>query len=78
MELKIMKKTIWIWYVILSVAFILATFFGIGPVVFADGVQGERMITLEVVILIYFFLGVVFMRIKNQGKGCPDFVLVIL
>ncbi|WP_397386602.1 DUF6954 family protein [Paenibacillus roseipurpureus] len=34
----------------------LVTFFGLGPVLFADGSQKERMITLLVVILIYVVL----------------------
>jgi protein-S-isoprenylcysteine O-methyltransferase Ste14 len=68
MELKIMKNIKWLWYAILVVAFLLITFFGIGPVVFADGNIGERMITLGVVIILYVILGVLFMRIKKQGK----------
>jgi hypothetical protein len=68
MELKIIMKIKWIWYVVLSVIFLLVTFFGIGPVVFADGSMGERMTTLGVVILVYIILGVIFIRIKNQGK----------
>lgn len=33
--------------------FLLITFFGIGPVLFADGSDRERMITFLVVLLIY-------------------------
>lgn len=32
----------------------LITFFGIGPVIFADGSSTERMISLAVVLAIYF------------------------
>jgi hypothetical protein len=63
-----MRKIKWIWYIILSIAFLLVTFFGIGPVVFADGGIGERILTLGVVILIYVFLGWIFICIKKQGK----------
>lgn len=68
MGLKIIIKIKWIWYVVLSVIFLLVTFFGIGPILFADGSMGEIMITLGVVILVYVILGVVFIRIKKQGK----------
>ncbi|WP_373312783.1 DUF6954 family protein [Paenibacillus glycanilyticus] len=39
--------------VVLLVVFLLVTFFGLGPVLFADGSMKERMITLGIVILIY-------------------------
>lgn len=43
-------------YIILIVIFLLVTFFGLGPVFFADGTLRERMITLAVVVLIYLIL----------------------
>ncbi|WP_373864175.1 DUF6954 family protein [Paenibacillus glycanilyticus] len=39
--------------VVLLIIFLLVTFFGLGPVLFADGSMKERMITLGIVILIY-------------------------
>ncbi|KGR77762.1 DUF6954 family protein [Ureibacillus manganicus] len=46
----------WIIYVIFFVLFIGVTFFGLGPVLFADGSFNERMITLFIVFLIYVVL----------------------
>lgn len=63
-----MKNVKWLWYVVLAVVFLLVTFFGIGPVILADGGMSERMSTLAVVIVIYIVIGVIFIRIKNQGK----------
>lgn len=44
-------------YILLAVAFILVTFFGLGPVILADGALAERILTLVVVIVIYCLLG---------------------
>lgn len=44
-------------YIFMGVVFILVTFFGLGPVLFADGSLNERILTLVVVILIYLLLG---------------------
>ncbi len=40
-------------YALFAVLYILITFFGLGPVMFADGSAGERVLTLIVVLLIY-------------------------
>lgn len=48
-----------IFYIIISVIFILVTFFGLGPVIFADGSMGERVTTLLVVLLLYLILGLI-------------------
>ncbi|MNO18900.1 hypothetical protein D3C76_86210 [compost metagenome] len=40
-------------YVLFALLYILTTFFGLGPVLFADGSAGERVLTLIVVLLIY-------------------------
>lgn len=40
-------------YALFAVLYILITFFGLGPVLFADGSAGERVLTLIVVLLIY-------------------------
>ncbi|HWL25905.1 MAG TPA: hypothetical protein VNR38_19495 [Ureibacillus sp.] len=46
----------WMIYVIFFVLFIGVTFFGLGPVLFADGSINERMITTLIVFLIYVVL----------------------
>jgi len=51
-------------------AFLLVTFFGLGPVLLADGSMGERMATLAVVVPIYAVLvtiSVFFIR-KRRAK----------
>ncbi len=45
-----MKALIWTVAVVL---YALVTFFGIGPVLMADGLRGERLLTLAVVLAIY-------------------------
>lgn len=40
-------------HTIFIIGFSFITFFGIGPVLFADGTMNERIITLIIVILIY-------------------------
>lgn len=55
-------------YVLIAVAFILVTFFGLGPVILADGGFGERMITLAVVLGLYLVLVVLFRNIRKKKK----------
>ena len=50
-------------YTIITIAFLLITFFGLGPVVFADGSMSERLWTLLVVLLLYFVLGWITLRL---------------
>ena len=51
------KVTIkWIGNIVFILLFVLVTFFGIGPVLIADGTFQERMITLFVVLIIYALL----------------------
>ncbi|HZG57152.1 DUF6954 family protein [Paenibacillus sp.] len=45
-----MKALVWAVAVVL---YALVTFFGIGPVLMADGLRGERLLTLAVVLAIY-------------------------
>ncbi|MDF2668316.1 MAG: hypothetical protein K0R67_622 [Paenibacillus sp.] len=45
-----MKATV---VIVTALLYLLVTFFGLGPVLFADGSFNERMITLFVVIVIY-------------------------
>lgn len=59
-----MKKTFG--YIIVLVGFLMVTFFGLGPVLFADGSQGERMGTFAVVLAIYSVLIVFFRYIKSM------------
>lgn len=40
-------------HIIFIILFLLVTFFGIGPVLMADGTDRERIITLIVVLFIY-------------------------
>jgi fumarate reductase subunit C len=49
-EAPTMKALIWTVAVVL---YALVTFFGIGPVLMADGLRGERLLTLAVVLAIY-------------------------
>ncbi|WP_027629900.1 DUF6954 family protein [Ruminiclostridium cellobioparum] len=46
-----------VFYIFMGAVFILVTFFGLGPVLLADGSLNERILTLVVVILIYLLLG---------------------
>lgn len=55
-------------YVILAAGFVLVTFFGLGPVLFADGSAGERIITLIAVIILYIVLIFVFIRVRKSGS----------
>lgn len=47
-----------------AVMYALVSFFGLGPVLFADGTVSERILTLVVVLLIYVLLtlGLLLMR----------------
>lgn len=58
-------------YIIIAIAFLLITFFGLGPVILADGSMSERMWTLLVVLLLYFVLGWItlrFIKFNNSRK----------
>lgn len=54
-----------LFYIIMAAAFGLVTFFGLGPVLMADGGMGERMLTLLVVILLYLLLGWITLRFRK-------------
>ncbi|MDF2522925.1 MAG: hypothetical protein K0R31_566 [Clostridiales bacterium] len=45
-------------YAFITIAGILLTFFGLGPVLFADGSMQERLLTLFSVIILYALLGI--------------------
>ena len=55
----------YIGYIIFIVLALLLTFFGIGPVVFADGSAGERAITFFIVLLCYIVLTFLFIRFNR-------------
>jgi hypothetical protein len=63
-----LMKTIF-FYVIMCILFILVTFFGLGPVIYADGSNGERIITLIIVLLIYALLAGIFVFFKKRSKN---------
>ncbi|WP_130292872.1 DUF6954 family protein [Fictibacillus sp. BK138] len=46
--------------IVFGIAFLLVSFFGLGPVLMADGMPGERTLTLIVVLLIFAVLFVVY------------------
>ena len=57
-------------YIVFAILFMLVTFFGLGPVLMADGSAGERVVTLAVVIVLYVLLALLLRflikRIKNR------------
>lgn len=48
--------------------FLLITFFGVGPVLFADGSDQERMITFLVVLLIYAIWTALLMLWRRKSR----------
>lgn len=46
----------WLVHLIFIVLYLLVTFFGLGPVLLADGVLKERIITAIIVVAIYIVL----------------------
>jgi len=63
-----MVSMIWLLYVLFAVLYILTTFFGLGPVLFADGSDRERMVTLIVVILIYVAITVLLRIVLKRHR----------
>lgn len=62
-------KTIKVMVDLLFVAlFILITFFGIGPVLLADGSDKERLITFMVVLLIYVIWFILLTLWRRKGR----------
>ena len=53
-------------YIVLIVTFILVSFFGMGPVLLADGSTIERMLTLAVVLVIYIGLFLIYRWIRKR------------
>jgi TM2 domain-containing membrane protein YozV len=58
-----------LFYIIILAAFLLVTFFGLGPVMLADGSRGERLVTLLVVVLIYLLLLWITVRFRKRNKN---------
>lgn len=52
--------------ILIIIGFFLVSFFGLGPVLFADGAIGERLITLLIVVFLY--CGLTYLIIKNHKK----------
>jgi len=51
------------------IVFALVTFFGLGPVILADGPMNERLMTLLVVLLLYVVLAwITFRYRKGRNK----------
>lgn len=48
--------------------YLVVGFFGLGPVLFADGSMQERLITLAIVILIFIALTYIFIRLLRSKK----------
>lgn len=55
-----------VYYVLIVAIFLLVTFFGLGPVILADGSKAERALTLAVVIIIYILLGWITYRLIKK------------
>lgn len=56
-------------YSVFVILILLVSFFGLGPVIFADGTLRERILTLLIVIAIYIIISVAFYFLnKSIGK----------
>ncbi|WP_379138328.1 DUF6954 family protein [Paenibacillus sp. sgz500958] len=53
-------------YIFFIIAYALVTFFGLGPVIFADGSDKERIITLIIVLAVYVLLTVLLRLIVKR------------
>ncbi|KUP23462.1 hypothetical protein [Paenibacillus sp. DMB5] len=49
-----------------GVMYALVSFFGLGPVLFADGTVSERILTLVVVLLIYVLLTLGLLLVRRR------------
>jgi hypothetical protein len=61
-----MKKTLII--IVFICLYLLVGFFGLGPVMLADGPMQERLVTLAIVILIFIALTFIFIRLLRHKK----------
>lgn len=53
-------------HVLFGCFYVLVTFFGLGPVLLADGKWGERILTAIIVLAVYLFLIVIHMLIVRK------------
>jgi membrane protein YdbS with pleckstrin-like domain len=60
-----MKKII---YIVLILLLLLVTLFGLGPVLYADGTNTERMVTLVIVLALYAVILITFYVIRTRWK----------
>lgn len=49
-----------------AVMYALVSFFGLGPVLFADGMLSERIVTLVVVLLVYVLLTLGLLLVRRR------------
>ncbi|TLS35758.1 DUF6954 family protein [Pseudalkalibacillus caeni] len=52
--------------ILLICAYIAVTFFGLGPVLLADGSQSERFLTLLVILALYGLLTLILVRVLRK------------
>ncbi|WP_342565470.1 hypothetical protein NST84_10210 [Paenibacillus sp. FSL R7-0345] len=55
-------------YLLFAAAYVLVTFFGMGPVLFADGTAAERVVTLMTVLLIYVLLTLGLLLVRRRYR----------
>lgn len=58
----------WLVHIIFIVLYLLVTFFGLGPVLLADGVLKERIITAIIVVAIYGVLTFFYRKFIKMNK----------
>jgi hypothetical protein len=71
MKGKMLKGVIgmkWLIYFIFILLYLGVTFFGLGPVLLADGSIQERVLTILVVVLIYLILTGLILFLKKKMK----------
>jgi uncharacterized BrkB/YihY/UPF0761 family membrane protein len=54
--------------IVFAALYLLVTFFGLGPVLLADGTREERIYTFLIVLLIYVVLTVIFRYLLKRLK----------
>lgn len=65
-EVSKLKK--WIVYITFFSIYFLITFFGLGPVLFADGSNNERLITTLIIIVLYILTTLGFRKLLIKHK----------
>jgi len=54
--------------VVLVIILVLLTWFGLGPVFFADGTSTERMYTLAIIVFIYLLIFAIMLYVNKRVK----------